>query len=191
MPKISQARKDARREQILAAAMRLFARQGFHETTMPEICAEAGLSVGAVYSYFDSKKAIISALFEEGRRRTADLADHGQGPPAQRLRAFLGELERPGRELVDQVDVRALAEAIGDEQFRARYAENHAAFAAALAPLAKAAAVESNLDADALADLTAAVVVGMQVRKAIAPSADVGVALDAFVALLTGYRAAR
>jgi len=51
-----------RREQILAAALRCFARGGFHQTSMAEVCAEAKLSPGSVYRYFRSKDDIIAGL---------------------------------------------------------------------------------------------------------------------------------
>jgi len=60
-PKVTEAHLESRREQILDAAFTCFAHRGFHTTTMHEICAEAGLSAGAIYSYFSSKNEIIGA----------------------------------------------------------------------------------------------------------------------------------
>src|SRR6185312_7289047 len=68
MPKRSQEYRDARREQILSAAKRCFVRNGFHETSMQDLFAEAGLSAGAVYSYFASKDEVILAIAEENLR---------------------------------------------------------------------------------------------------------------------------
>ena len=68
MPKVSQQHRDARREQILAAARRCFLRDGFHATSMQDLFAEAGLSSGAVYSYFASKDDVIVAIAEENLR---------------------------------------------------------------------------------------------------------------------------
>jgi AcrR family transcriptional regulator len=65
MPKRSQEYRDARREQILSAAKRCFVRNGFHETSMQDLFAEAGLSAGAVYRYFASKDEVILAIAEE------------------------------------------------------------------------------------------------------------------------------
>jgi TetR/AcrR family transcriptional regulator, repressor for uid operon len=56
---------DRRRQQILAAARRAFARSGFHGASMHQVCAEAQMSPGAVYRYFPSKDAIIEAIAEE------------------------------------------------------------------------------------------------------------------------------
>ena len=73
MPKVSQQHRDARREQILAAARRCFLRDGFHATSMQDLFAEAGLSAGAVYSYFASKDDMIVAIAEENMRGVTDL----------------------------------------------------------------------------------------------------------------------
>lgn len=49
------------------AAVACFRRRGFHQTTMQEICTEAGISAGALYRYFASKTEIIAAIAEEQR----------------------------------------------------------------------------------------------------------------------------
>lgn len=62
MPRVSEDHLTARREQILAAARTCFLRDGLHNTSMQDLIAEAGLSVGAVYRYFKSKNDIINAI---------------------------------------------------------------------------------------------------------------------------------
>jgi AcrR family transcriptional regulator len=80
VPKVQPEYLEQRRTQILDAAAACFARRGFHQTTMQDICEEADLSPGAVYRYFPSKEAIIegmahlrqgenSALIEEAMAR--------------------------------------------------------------------------------------------------------------------------
>lgn len=56
-----------RRAEILTAAQRCFARAGFHQTSMHEICAEAGMSPGNLYRYFPSKEAVIAGIAERDR----------------------------------------------------------------------------------------------------------------------------
>lgn len=56
------ATEEARRAQILEAAKRCFARQGYHETKVDNIVREAGLSKGALYWYFKSKEELLDAL---------------------------------------------------------------------------------------------------------------------------------
>lgn len=51
-----------RREQIIEAAERSFRKRGFHATTLREIAAEFGMSVGHIYNYFSGKDAILEAL---------------------------------------------------------------------------------------------------------------------------------
>jgi AcrR family transcriptional regulator len=65
MPRISSERKAERRAQIVAAARNCFARSGFHNTTLQDVFAEAGLSAGCVYNYFQSKDELMLAIAEE------------------------------------------------------------------------------------------------------------------------------
>lgn len=70
-----------RRDEILSAAQRLFARMGFHQTSMQQICAAAGMSPGNVYRYFPSKEAIIAGIAERDRAEVASqLADVASAP---------------------------------------------------------------------------------------------------------------
>ena len=54
-----------RREQILDAAMRAFARKGFTRTTNKDIAQEAGITAGLIYHYFESKEAVFRSIVEE------------------------------------------------------------------------------------------------------------------------------
>ena len=69
MPKVSQEHRDARRQQVIEAAVVCFARQGFHRATMQDIVKQSGLSAGAIYNYFESKEEIIEALAKERHAR--------------------------------------------------------------------------------------------------------------------------
>ena len=65
MARVSQEHLEARRRQILDGAARVFARDGFHGASMQDVLRESGLSAGAVYRYFPSKEAMITALATE------------------------------------------------------------------------------------------------------------------------------
>jgi TetR/AcrR family fatty acid metabolism transcriptional regulator len=54
-----------RRRQILDAAIRVFARQGFHACRVSDIANEAGVAYGLVYHYFNSKEQVLNELFAE------------------------------------------------------------------------------------------------------------------------------
>lgn len=70
-----------RRMQVLRAAADGFARKGIHQTTMQEICEASGISAGALYRYFPTKKSIIVAFAEEERDETAKLISHLNSSP--------------------------------------------------------------------------------------------------------------
>ncbi|HTZ14787.1 MAG TPA: TetR/AcrR family transcriptional regulator [Mycobacterium sp.] len=61
-PANSDQEKSQRRDEIIAAAKKVFARNGFHATTIAEIAKEADLAYGSVYWYFDSKDDLFRKL---------------------------------------------------------------------------------------------------------------------------------
>lgn len=63
-------KQPTRRERLVRAAEILFARKGFHAATVPEIAAEAGVSVGLLYRYFPGKAALAVAIVEADREQT-------------------------------------------------------------------------------------------------------------------------
>lgn len=87
---------------ILRAAARCFARDGFHGSSMKEICAAADMSPGSVYRYFRSKETIITAMVAADRvrweQRLAEIpAGTGLIPALRRLAEIgLRELEQDG-----------------------------------------------------------------------------------------------
>ncbi len=87
MPKISDEQRQARRDQILAAAWRCFSRRGIHATSMEEIIREADLSAGAVYLYYKGKDdlilAAVSTYMAELRGLLLPILSKGEmlGPP--------------------------------------------------------------------------------------------------------------
>jgi AcrR family transcriptional regulator len=55
-------RQERTREELVAAAAKVFARRGYHKATVEEIAAEAGFSTGAVYSNFEGKEELFLAI---------------------------------------------------------------------------------------------------------------------------------
>ncbi|PKP69325.1 MAG: TetR/AcrR family transcriptional regulator [Alphaproteobacteria bacterium HGW-Alphaproteobacteria-4] len=72
-------RAEARPDEVLDAALALFVAQGYGHTTVDQIARRAGLSKGAVYLYFPSKKALLEGLV---RRAIGPVAGFAQGMPA-------------------------------------------------------------------------------------------------------------
>lgn len=56
-----------KRQAILDAALSLFADQGFHGTSVPQIAQKAGVAAGTIYRYFDGKEAMVNVLYRHWR----------------------------------------------------------------------------------------------------------------------------
>jgi AcrR family transcriptional regulator len=52
-------------EAIMAAALELFVERGFYGTAVPEIADKAGVGAGTIYRYFDSKEALVNAIYRQ------------------------------------------------------------------------------------------------------------------------------
>ncbi|MDQ3572894.1 MAG: TetR/AcrR family transcriptional regulator [Actinomycetota bacterium] len=82
-----------RRRQILDAAIRVFARQGFHASRVADIADEAGVAYGLVYHYFRSKGQVMTELFTERWSlllAAIDEADRRDISPREKLDAVAG-----------------------------------------------------------------------------------------------------
>jgi TetR/AcrR family transcriptional regulator, fatty acid metabolism regulator protein len=80
-----------RRRQILDAAVRVFARQGFHTCRVADIADEAGVAYGLVYHYFQSKDEVLDTLFLERWNVLLEAireTDAEAIPPRDKLRAI-------------------------------------------------------------------------------------------------------
>jgi AcrR family transcriptional regulator len=70
-----------RKVQILEAAVLCFARKGFHLTSMHDISAEAGISVGLIYRYFHNKEAVIAAMADRYKKQIGELLEQARLAP--------------------------------------------------------------------------------------------------------------
>src|SRR6266403_1027967 len=70
-----------RRTQILDAALVCFAKRGFHQASMHDISAEAGISVGLIYRYFENKEAVISAMADRHKKEIGEVLERAQQAP--------------------------------------------------------------------------------------------------------------
>jgi AcrR family transcriptional regulator len=113
MPKVTPEHVAARRRQILSAALRCFAREGFHATTMQDIFRESGLSPGAVYSYFTGKDELVRAIIGELMGFVTETAALFSEPLPE------GRLRRPG-EAVTELIARYQEMELGTVEERAR-----------------------------------------------------------------------
>ena len=103
-----------KREAILRAAIKVFARSGYFNSKVADIAGEAGIADGTVYLYFKSKEEILHSIFDramaefiaEGRKELALIAE----PKAKLARIAKLQLERLGADrdlaIVFQVELR-------------------------------------------------------------------------------------
>jgi TetR/AcrR family transcriptional regulator, transcriptional repressor of aconitase len=115
VPKVSDAHRAARRQQILDAAAACFARDGFHRTSMQDIVRASSVSAGLVYRYFASKDDIIAAIVSAWHeQRSAAVADD----PAQAYLRLLRSVGDPDARESLQVGVQVWAEAVRSARIR-------------------------------------------------------------------------
>jgi len=167
------------REQLLAAASRVFARAGYHGASMSEIAAEAGFSKGALYWNFASKEDLFFALLDELDGQLRALIAATASLPKERERT--GELSRGlSALLTDARDVVLLfheysALAVRDPKVAARYVERNARLreeiAAAVRQRHGTIDVPLTMPAEDLATALIALVDGLSIQQLTEPDA--------------------
>lgn len=120
MPKVSKDYSEAQRQLILRAAIRCFAKAGFHRSTMRDVIRESGMSAGALYLYFKSKDELIEAIAESRHHRerlriTSALNQEDLSSGLHLLaRSFADVLMDRGEEQERRLNVQLWAEALLD-----------------------------------------------------------------------------
>jgi AcrR family transcriptional regulator len=196
MPKVTEQHTDLRRQQIIDAAYRCFARKGFHQTTMREIYAEAGLSAGAIYHYFASKDDIIEASFIFDHQRSLPvfefaLNDPDPGAALDQLVSFFYQgLESAASLGANKVNIQGWAEALVNPRLLVPLQATLHDFWKLLAQLIRrgqeAGTIDPQVDPEAAGEVIVATYFGLYLQKAIHPELDTGRYKDAVLALLHG-----
>jgi AcrR family transcriptional regulator len=175
----ARAERREARDELLTAALRVFARRGYREAGVDEIAAEAGYSKGALYWHFSGKEDLLMTLLEERveapmRESAALLAS---APPEQDMsveatRRFARQLEGEREATLLEREYWTLA--IRDPELRARYVERQAELRAALAAGLEARArhlstPEVVMPAEDLARIVMSIIGGLAVDELIEP----------------------
>ena len=139
---------DPLREQLLDAASRVFAREGYDGTKILDIVREAGLSTGAVYSRFRSKNELLRAAVI---RSTAALRVVGNEHAVHLLDLLTGRsaLRRPGLTDSEAVRLEAYVTARREPEVAAALADSHERWRQSMLPLIEVALADGSLRADA------------------------------------------
>ncbi len=176
MPKISEAQKETRHQQILDAALTCFSRDGFHNTTTADIVRESGVSQGTLYLYFATKEDIVVALADERHQGEAMINALAQGEQDP-IRGLLALIELYGEGLTDprsldmrRVGIQGWGEALRNERIRTSAVEGLTIVRAAIVRLIERAQhtgqVRAEVDATAVARTLVATFQGLVVQFA-------------------------
>jgi AcrR family transcriptional regulator len=141
MAKFTETQREGRRKEILAAAQRRFALNGFHATTISDIVRESGVSQGTFYLYFQTKDDVIAALADDrsqGDALVGAIAGAETDPVVGLATLFdlhgqtLGDPQRADER---RVAIQGWAEALRNDQIRERLVANTARVEAEIARL--------------------------------------------------------
>lgn len=201
MPKVPAAHLEARRQQIVDAALRCFARRGIHAAGMAEICQEAGLSPGAVYRYFAGKADIVDAAFDAWAARLGDLWSALHEAPdvlpamVELLEGAFAWFDDPAQAESMRQGVLLHAEALLDARIAEKSAELHRLALDQLVGVVRRAQAQGGLnptlDPTALARLLLAIYDGYRFQKISEPDLDPGPYVALIRQLLAGERLGR
>jgi len=181
MPKVSDAHRDARRQQIVDAAVECFAREGFHRASMHDIIKQSRLSAGAIYGYFAGKDAIVEAIAEERHAHEAALLakalahqDLGEGLRTF-ARAYVEWLRDPHERRRRRVTVQVWAEALRSRRIAGivqRGLAQRAAVTKAFARARRRGRLPQSLTPDAVSRFLLAALQGFILQQAWEPAVN-------------------
>lgn len=166
VPKVSAEHREARREEILCAARRRFATEGFHATSMQDILAESGLSAGAVYRYFPGKSDIVAAIACENMSALLDslcgqAAEAGDVPVADAVITVLRHIRaKHDGDAVTRLALQVWAESARDAQLREQFRATHQRFRSVVSSLIERRHPDLAAEADAVAGAVVALIPG-------------------------------
>jgi AcrR family transcriptional regulator len=204
MPRITEERREARREQILDAARACVLEHGLEAVSMEMIITRSGLSTGAVYRYFKGKDEIIGAAFtqaagEIGAAAAPILAGPQPGPPPDLIEKLLAAWMGYARSGVGAaagldrmpVAVHGWSYAQADPQLKAVLQASLRGFRERCLPIIKQwqadGVVAASAEPDAVAQLLLSICLGFVAQRSLTGDADA----QAHAAALAALTAAR
>jgi AcrR family transcriptional regulator len=187
MPRISDERREARREQVLEAARACLAEHGLEAVSMEMIIARSGLSTGAVYGYFKGKDQIINAVVTEGTAQLGaellPVLTNPEPPPLpqlveQVLRAVVG-FGRHKKGDVDRlaVSLHGWSQSQSDPELKAATLASYSGLRRLFLDVVRrwqaAGTFDATADPEATAQLLTSITLGFVAQRALAGSANV------------------
>ncbi len=194
MRKVDETKRVERREQILSAALRCFERDGFRGASIASICAEAGMSPGHLYHYFDSKDAIVKAIVETRlQSSSAAFAEIAEEPDMiDAMKRFVSRTTSEGMKSSSRLGLEIAAEATRSPTVGRIMGEYYASFSSMLAGLLRKGQELGQIDPKVDPRLAAAIMIavrdGVRHRLVLDPHFSASQANDVMRAILDGYR---
>jgi AcrR family transcriptional regulator len=136
MPRVSDAYRQARRDEIVAATLRVLRRRALNDVTMADIIEEAGLSAGSVYSHFAHKDELLELVATQvigGRLELLAAPSDEPRSPREIVQWWLAGLEQEGVPFATLVQIwgEAASDAAMGEIVRRRMRDIEQAFTGA------------------------------------------------------------
>jgi TetR/AcrR family transcriptional regulator, transcriptional repressor of aconitase len=202
VPKITEERREARREQILDAARACLQEYGLEAVSMEMIITRSGLSTGAVYGYFKGKEEIINAVVTEGTaamgRQLLPIIKNPDPPP---LPEFIEQMLRTitdfGLDKRDGIDrllaaIHGWSHSLSDPELgattRAAYRGQRELLADTVRRWQEAGTFDPGANAEGVAQLLSSILLGFVAQRALAGGADAQAHVGALEALTAAAR---
>jgi TetR/AcrR family transcriptional regulator, transcriptional repressor of aconitase len=196
VPRITDERREARREQVLEAARACLEEHGLEAVSMEMIVARSGLSTGAVYGYFKGKDQIINAVVTEGTAAMAeDLAPVLTNPEPPPLPEFVEQVLRAAMDFGRQkgdidrllVSLHGWSHSQSDPELKAATRASYSGLRRLFMDVVKrwqaAGMIDTAADPEGVGELLTSITLGFVAQRALAGSADVTAHVAALEAL--------
>jgi len=156
MPKVVPRYKEQAKSRIIEAALRVFAKKGYHEATMKDVADRLRVSEGTIYLYFKSKRELFKAIGDLGERQTAEVISSAiqSEDPVRRffdLAADLYEQYEPISGLIFELFAEASRDASLRKIIRGDFDKDRETMRAFLVELQKRDRIESDIDVNSVA----------------------------------------
>ncbi len=96
--------RETKKQQIMQAALKVFASQGFNGATITMIAKEAGIAKGLTYSYYESKEKLLGELLSFGMQKAASFLSEGATGKLETKKEFAASLRKMIQLFLEEAD---------------------------------------------------------------------------------------
>lgn len=196
MAKVSDAHLEARRRSIILAACSIFSRKGVESATMSEIAAEAGISPGAIYRYFENKEDLARGCLGENAleleaqwKQVPESSSDPMREFGELSRLTFGTLRNPGERIHTLLMLENTLKGVRDEdvaleEMRAGFQQTREAIAQRLVLARERGQLNEAIDPHRIAGALFSFYLGARMAKLVDDSVDTDSQLEEVIRLL-------